>query len=240
MTDTSGTPIKITPLQRAMAEAEGFAARGDFDVVPPSDAALKSLASEFKTLRKKVTILYAATTLGAFLILSQTPDGASVSLMGVSIPLALLSKQALSILLVAAFAYYAGDVISASMVYGTMAAILKRSAPESWEFLLSRYDADQLWTNMLTPKKLGAPSPTSERILAWIVAFANKAVVGGHIALVWGAVVSAMLDALDARSFFGIALSALALLAVICTTIGALCAAFKKLTYTIPAQAETP
>ena len=221
-----------------MAEAQGLANRGDFDALPPSDGALRSMSGEFKSLRKKITILYVATTVGAFFILSHTSGDASVSVFGVSIPLSLLSKQALSILLAGAFSYYAGAVVSAAMLYGTMAAIVRRSAPESWEFLLSRYDADQLWTNLLIPKKLGAPSPKSERFLAGIVSFGNRAVVGAHIALVWGAVISAAMEAVNEGALFGLALSGLALLAVLCATIGALGAVFVRLTYTLPNTAR--
>jgi hypothetical protein len=234
VTDGQETSVKLTALQRAIAEAQGLANRGDFDALPSSDGALRSMSGEFKALRKKVTLLYVVTTIRAFFILSHTNSDASVSIFGISVPLSLLSKQALSILLAGAFAYYAGAVVSAAMLYGTMAAIVRRAAPESWEFLLSRYDADQLWTNLLIPKKLGAPSPWSEIFLAGIVSFGNRAVVGAHIALVWGAVISAMMQATKEGGWFGIALSGLALLAVLCATIGAVGAVFVRLTYTLP------
>lgn len=87
---------------------------------------------------------------------------------------------------------------------------------------------------MLMRKKLGAPSAKSERALAGIVSFANRAVVAGHITLMLIAVLTAMLDALRTDSLLGIALSLLALVAVVSTTISALGAVCFRLTYTIP------
>lgn len=226
--------IKLTALQRALAEAHGFSQRGDFDQIPPSDNALRSLAAELKALRKKVVILYVGTTLGAFLILSNVATNASIEILGASLPLSVLSRQALAVLLAGAFGYYAAAVISAVMVYGTMSAILQRFAPESWEFLLSRYDADQLWTNMLLPKKLGAPSPRAERVIAGIVNGTNKLVVSGHITLIVIAVWASLTAAIDAKSLSGIVLGALAVLAVLGTALGAVAATFLKLKYKLP------
>ncbi|HJR55526.1 MAG TPA: hypothetical protein VJ798_03020 [Rhizomicrobium sp.] len=229
-------PIRITAVNRSLADAIGLAQRGDFDKTPACDPALSAMAAEMKMLRRKVTILYAGTTLAAFFILAQEPAAsANIEVLGVSVPLSVLSKQALAVFLAGAFTYYAGALMSYSLLYGQVAAILSRIAPEGWQYLFARYDADQLWMNILIPRKLGYPSAVGERRIALLVQASNTAVVLSHIVLVFGAILSAGLTAYDAESVFGIILSVIATIAVLGATVGALCALFLPLTYKPPA-----
>lgn len=230
----SGTILRLTALQRAMADAHGLAQRGDFDAVSPSDGTLQAMAAELKVLKNRVWILYAATALGSFLVLSQAGATAEIDLLGIKFPLSILSKQALSVLLAAAFSYYAGAVVSAAMLYGTMAAIVMRAATEGWDFLLAKFDAEYLWINMLREKKMGAPSPGSEKAIALMVSVSNRAVVLGHILLVIAAVGVSLREALDSGLFWGIILASLAMIGVLAAAIGGLSACFLKLSYRIP------
>jgi hypothetical protein len=228
-------PIKITAMHRSLADAIGLAQRGDFDRLPASDAALAAMATELKALRKKITILYAGTALLAFFILAQgTSANIDVDLFGLRMPLSVLSKQALAVFLAGAFAYYAAALISFGLLYGLVAAILTRAAPEGWQYLLARYDADHLWTNLLFPKKLGYPSAIGERRIAVIVHSTNTAVVCSHIALVFGAIISSGAAAVNSASYFGMALASLALIAASGAVVGALCALYLPLEYGPP------
>ena len=226
--------VRLTAIQRALADAIGLANRGDFEKIPASDSALQAMAKELKLLRKKVTILYPATALVAFLILSQASDRVVVDVSDIKLPLSILSNQALAVVLAAAFGYYAAATVSAAMLYNTMAAILKRDVPEGWEFLLARYDADYMWTNMLQEKKLGAPSPPGERAIANAVSVSNIAVVAGHMFLTIGAVAVSFLSAMEAHTFLGLALASLAMVGVLGAAGGAICAVFLKLNYCVP------
>jgi len=228
-------PLKLTAAQRSLAEAIGLAQRGDFDSTPNCDTALTMMAAELKALRKKVTILYVGTALGAFFILAQgSSSGLAVELFGLKVPVSMLSKQALAVFLGGAFGYYAAALASLAMLYGAIASILSRTAPEGWLYLLARYDADMLWMDLLFPRRLGYPTPIGERRIALIVHASNSAVVGSHVALVLGAVVAAANAAFTSGSYFGILLAVLALVAVAGAIVGALSAFFLRFTYNPP------
>lgn len=228
-------PLKLTAVARSLADAMGLAARGDFDTVPNCDVALTAMAAELKVLRKKITALYVGTAVGAFFILAQANStGLSVDLFGVRIPVSMLSQQALAVFLGGAFAYYMAALASFALLYGVIAAILRRFTPEGWEYLLARYDADMLWTNMLLPKKLGYPSARGERRMARLVYTSNFAVVLSHVALVFGAIISAGSSAINSNSYFGILLTALALIAVLGAFGGAFSALFLPFEYHPP------
>jgi hypothetical protein len=232
--------LKLTIIQRALADAAGLAQRGDHDGIPAWDAAVSSMAAEFKALKKRADILYIVTAIGAFTILAQKTTGEmSVEVATIKLPLSILSKQAMAILLSGAFGYYLAAVISAAMVRGSIQTVLQRAAPEGWEFLLCRYEADLLWTNMLRPKMGGYTSPVREKIIAVIVQLSNNAIVLGHALLVIGAICVAGIAAIDARSCFGMALSGLALFGVVGAYLACLLALFWKLPYRPPLSSET-
>jgi hypothetical protein len=230
---------KMTAVTRSLADSARLAQRGDFDANPAAHDAVVTMVQELKSLRSKVNLLYLATTIAAFLILSQPTTGEiSFELIGLKMPLSVLSKQAISIIMAGAFGYYLSALVSATLLYGTLMLIFQRAAPEGWEYLIARYDADLLWTTLLRPKALGYTATKWERFVSLIVQITNGAVVTGHLVLVMGAIFAAGVAALAAKSKFGIALSALAIIGSVGAILGALGALYIKVDYEAPKPTE--
>jgi hypothetical protein len=236
----SSQELQLTVIQRALADAAALAERGDHDGSPAWDAALSSMAAEFKALKKKVDILYVVTALGAFAILAQPPASqAAIEFGTIKLPLSMLSRQAIAVLLAGAYEIFLSAAISAAMIRFSMQAILQRSAREGWEFLLSRYEAELLWTNILRVKSLGHTSPKGEVVVARIAQFSNFSIIIGHTALVLGGICAAGYAAILANSYFGIVLSGLALCGAVSALVACALSLFWKLPYRPPQPAHS-
>jgi hypothetical protein len=180
-------------------------------------------------------VLYLITTIGAFLILAQ-PAASTLQIQwfGLELPVSLLSKQALAIILCGAFQVYVSSLISWVMLYFAVARPYIEIAPEGWEFLVARFEANLLYSTLLRPKKLGYTSRLSESLIAGVVYFSNAGVVLGHIVLVVGAIYSAAASAFVAKSTFGMVLGSLALLGVAGAVFGLIAGLFVRLKYKAP------
>lgn len=214
---TAPQVLWLTPLARRILDVQEAlriepSAREMRDPVFISDS-----ANQLRKLRVRVSVYYVVTFVGAFLVASGgLPTSATVELFGVTMPLGLLSQQALAAIVAGLFSQYIMVLLSFSMVHGFFSALMSADFGEGWEFRLSRYDAEAYCGALLLPRRTGYRSPKSELAfiaLGVLTAFVSVFV---HASVVVGAAFIAFDAALNAKlSLLPMALSTFALIGTV-------------------------
>lgn len=131
-----------------------------------NDTYLEGLCQEQKKITRSMNLLFWASLVLAWALIAKTINWSSleITVLGVSLPTGLISKQVLFFSLAMLFAQCMLKVIS--LIISTQ--ILQRAAQfhfnGAWKVYLAKYDADTLWVDILQPRLIGYGSPTAHHL----------------------------------------------------------------------------
>lgn len=231
MSEARPAELKLTVIQRSLADAVSLLQRGDFKDTPETDNAARGMAAELKALRRRYEVLYLATTIGAFLLLGPL-TGSDFTIFGVHIPASALSKPTVAVLLAGLYQQFLAAIISYTLLYVTFRGLFIRVSEDGWEYLAARYNAEMLWMILIRSRTGGYIAPNAERRLSLIVHIPNYALVLGQVILVIWAIWGTLNGAISGGNLVGICLSVLALFGVIGAVCAMMSALLIKLRYT--------
>lgn len=192
-------------------------------------------ANQLRRLKDRLLIYYVVTFVGAFIVASGgIPGDAQIEAFGVSLPLGLLSQQALAAIVAGLFSQYIIILLSFSLLHGGIAAQMSKDYGEGWEHRLARYDGSATYGSLLFPRLVGYRSPKRETAFIGLGLLTALISVLTHAAVVVGAAFIAFGAALNARpGFLTMTLSSFALLGTIIPLVLWLIASFLPMPYRI-------
>jgi hypothetical protein len=186
-------------------------------------------------------VAYIVTFIGAIFILSdRMPTGAKISLFGVEGGAGALPQQIIAVMIATMFGLYATVMMSAMIVNGMLATILKRVGGESWGFWLARFDAAQLWIVAIDRKRVGYVSPRRHLVFAaliWLVVFG---IVFLHAAVVLTAVAFSFWRSQATHSVLLIVFGGAAVSVVAVSILAIFAGLLWKIPYRLAAESESP
>lgn len=192
-------------------------------------------AIQLRRLKDRLLVYYVVTFVGAFVVASGgIPGDAQIEAFGVSLPLGLLSQQALAAIVAGLFSQYIIVLLSFSLLHGGIAAQMSKDYGEGWEHRLARYDGSATYGSLLFPRLIGYRSPKREMAFIGLGVLTALISVLTHAAVVVGAAFIAFDAARNAQpGILTMTLSSFALVGTIVPLVLWLIASFMPMPYRV-------
>lgn len=156
---------------------------------------ISGYASQMRTLEKQFQLFGVLSFLGASIILAGGfPADSQVNLFGVEFPTALVSLQLLAVFVSICFTLSMRGFGSLIILKGMLEKLLE-VLPQGSEFVVARFDASQLWGDMLRKRTIGYQSPWHHTLVNGLISFSGLALLALHLSIVGAALWTALVAA---------------------------------------------
>lgn len=144
------------------------------------------LTAERRRLAKQMDVLLALSFTGAALMLAGgLPPDSKFSIFGVEAPSRLISLQLLGIGVAGIFTRFWQSLISLTLISQMLERVLAPLVGNVHvDFVVSRYDASPLWTNLMRRRDIGYQSPIIHKIVALTIPVSGLSLLIIHASIV--------------------------------------------------------
>lgn len=177
---------------------------------------LEGFATQRRDVSKKYETYMVLSFIGASLVLAGGfPADSKISFWGLEGSSKVISIPLLSGLVAGLFSRCVQLLLSVTLLTDMIDGVLCRHVPDGPEFVIARYDAASLWTNLLRRRVIGYQTPWPLTILGAAIPISGLLWLVLYVSVVWAATWSAFSHTKELWSFpFFVALLAVVMVVV--------------------------